>query len=158
MARAVQQRKLQWYENPLGETPCRFESGPRHDSLPLCRVQGSQAVDRDVRLDTLVSVSADAQLAQRYCWRPNLAFSEDTYVSKARDGQPERRVARQDRRAYSRRRNPSDAPSAVERLDGVDPYNTGSVPVLDPAERSKRRSLDDMRELSEVIKTIRPPK
>ena len=26
----VQQRKLQWYENPLGATPCRFESGPRH--------------------------------------------------------------------------------------------------------------------------------
>ena len=26
----MQQRKLQWYENPLGATPCRFESGPRH--------------------------------------------------------------------------------------------------------------------------------
>src|SRR5437762_7526519 len=22
--------RSQWYENPLGATPCRFESGPRH--------------------------------------------------------------------------------------------------------------------------------
>jgi len=32
------------------------------------------------------------------------------------------------------------------------------VPVLNPAEKPKRRSLDDMRQLSEVIKAIRPPK
>jgi len=32
------------------------------------------------------------------------------------------------------------------------------VPVLNPAEKLKRRSLDDMRQLSEVIKAIRPPK
>jgi len=43
-------------------------------------------------------------------------------------------------------------------LPGVDPYNTGAVPVLNPAEKRKRRSLDDMRQLSEVIKAIRPPK
>jgi hypothetical protein len=46
----------------------------------------------------------------------------------------------------------------AEELKGADPYNTGPVPVLDPAEKPKRRSLDDMRELSEVIKAIRPPK
>jgi hypothetical protein len=115
-------------------------------------------VDRDVKLNTLMSVSEDTELEQRYCWCPNQAFSEDMYVSKARDGQPERRVARQDRRAYSRRRKSSDASSGAEPLLGVDPYNTGPVPVLDPAGTPKRRSLDDMRELSEVIKSIRPPK
>jgi hypothetical protein len=119
-------------------------------------MRSSKALDSDVKLNTVMSASADARLAQRYCWRPNHAFSEDTYVSKARDGQPERRVAQQDRRAYSRRRKSSDAPAEV--LGGVDPYNTGPVPILDPAGKPKRRSLDDMRELSEVIKTIRPPK
>jgi hypothetical protein len=85
-------------------------------------MQGPQAVDSDVKLNTVMSASAGAQLAQRHCWRPNHA----------------------------------DAPAEV--LGGVDPYNTGPVPILDPAERPKRRSLDDMRELSEVIKSIRPPK
>jgi len=79
-------------------------------------------------------------------------------VSKAREGQPERRVARQDRRAHPRRRSSSGGSSGTAKLGGVDPYNTGAVPVLNPAEKPKRRSLDDMRQLSEVIKTIRPPK
>lgn len=79
-------------------------------------------------------------------------------MSKQREGRPERRVTRQDRRAYSRRRKSSDGSSGAEELRGVDPYNTGPVPVLDPAEKPRRRSLDDMRQLSEVIKAIRPPK
>jgi len=86
------------------------------------------------------------------------ALSEETCVSKARGGQPERRVARQDRRAHSRRRSSSGGSSGTGKLPGVDPYNTSAVPVLNPAEKPKRRSLDDMRQLSEVIKTIRPPK
>jgi hypothetical protein len=61
----MQQRKLQWYENPLGETPCRFESGPRHDTLPLCRLQGPQAVDCAVKPNTVVSASANAWLDER---------------------------------------------------------------------------------------------
>ena len=79
-------------------------------------------------------------------------------MSKARKGQPERRVARQDRRAHSRRRSSSGGSSGTAKLGGVDPYNTGAVPALNPAEKLKRRSLDDMRQLSEVIKAIRPPK
>jgi hypothetical protein len=97
-------------------------------------------------------------LEERYCWPLNHGFSEDTHVSKARDGQPERRVAQQDRRGYARRRKSSGAPCGAEELRGVDPYNTGPVPVLDPSGKPKRRSLDDMRELSQVIKAIRPPK
>src|SRR5215475_1076557 len=38
MASGMQPRKLQWYENPLGETPCRFDSGPRHHFIELLRL------------------------------------------------------------------------------------------------------------------------
>jgi hypothetical protein len=79
-------------------------------------------------------------------------------VSKAREGQSERRVAREDRRRDSRRRSSAEELPRTPELTGVDPYNTGPVPILDPAEKSKRRSLDDMRQLSEVIKAVRPAK
>jgi len=52
-------------------------------------------------------------------------------------------------------REGAEAPAAAEVPPGVDPYRTDSTPASPAARRPPRRTLDDMRELSEQIKTAR---
>src|SRR2546429_9364700 len=75
------------------------------------------------------------------------ALSEETCVSKASGGQPERRVARQDRRAHSPRRSSSGGSSRTGKVPGVGPHNTSAGPGLNPAHKTKSPAPDDNRPL-----------
>ena len=47
---------------------------------------------------------------------------------------------------------PGGEEGSAETIAGADPYNHATPPARDPTTRSTRRSLDDMRRLSESIK------
>jgi hypothetical protein len=50
---------------------------------------------------------------------------------------------------------PSVEETSTEAVPGSDPYNQAATPLQSLPEKSRRRSLDDMRKLSETIKKSR---